>query len=314
VFLSVILDSSGNIYGTTSSGGSGGCGTVFALSGSTLTTLYSFTCGTDGGTPLAGVIRDRSGNLYGTAQSGGTNSAGVAYEVTSSGTFNVIYSFCSYLGCPDGAQPEGGLAMDASGNLYGTTIIGGTSDYGTVYELSKTGNGWNETVLHSFTGSDSAYPTYASPTLGTQIIGKKKQRVIFGVTEQGGGAADMGTAFEMVRSKSGYTLTVLHSFIGQYGDGMNPYGTLIYLKGKLFGTTSGSGNSNYGSVFELTQDKNIWHEAVLHNFTDSGGDGGNPYSRVVADSSGNLYGVTAIGGSGNGGRNAGGGIVYEVTP
>ncbi len=302
----VALDPSGKIYGTTEIGGAGSCGIVFELSGSTLTTLHAFTCGTDGGYPYAGVIRDKKGNLYGTAESGGVNGYGVAYEI-SSGTYSVIYNFCSVSGCTDGENPTSGLAMDKKGNLYGVTPKGGTSNYGTVFELSKSGSNWTETVLHSFAGgsSDGAYPYFGSLTLGTQKIGKKQKSVIFGVTQQGG-ASNVGTAFEMIKSNTGYMLSLLHSFAGS-GDGSYPEGTLTYLGNKLFGTTNGGSSSDHGTVFELTRKKKAWNHTVLYSFTGSS-DGGYPYSGVVADAGGNLYGVTEVGGS------SGAGVVYKVKP
>jgi uncharacterized repeat protein (TIGR03803 family) len=318
----VILDSSGNIYGTTSAGGTSNCGTVFKLSGSTLTTLYSFTCGTDGGVPSGSVIRDKSGNLYGTASQGGNLACnlgcGVAYEISSSGAFSVIYSFCSSGGCPDGATPEGSLAMDDSGRVYGMTGFGGFKNAGTVFQLSKAGHGWKEVVLHSFHNSDGfAYPSYGGVTLGKEKIGNRN--VLFGVAGQGGSKSGGGSAFEMAKSKHGFKLTVLHNFVGDNGDGLAPYGTLLELNGKIFGTTYGGGNSTFcgigcGTVFELTHKKNAWTETVLYTFSGSF-DGGLPLTGLVADPGGNLYGLTTSGGTS--GKSCNGepcGVVYEVTP
>jgi uncharacterized repeat protein (TIGR03803 family) len=308
---SVILDSFGDIYGTTKIGGGGGCGTVFKLSGSMLTTLYSFTCGSDGGKPDAGVILDRKGNLYGTTNLygafGNGNGGGVAYEISNLGTFNVIYTFCSVSACADGNSPAAGLVIGSGGALYGTTTYGGKKpcDCGTVFKLSKSHNGWVETVLHRFTGgtNDGANPTSASLTLITQTIGKKKRGAIFGVTIVGG-SADLGTVFRMFKSKSGYTFRLLHSFAGT--DGSAPLGTLTVVKGKLIGTTYGGFFSNTGCVFQLAPNNQTWTESVLYSFS-GGSDGSNPVSGVVVDSVGNLYGVTGTGGFGQG-------VVYEVTP
>ena len=314
----LIRDESGNFYGTTSSGGSGagcssGCGTVFELSGSILTTLYTFTGGSDGAAPEAGVIRDNNGNLYGTAPSGGNaNGAGVVYEVSATGKFSVLYRFCPTGGCPDGAEPFGGLAIDQQGNLYGTTVYGGARDYGTVYELSpSSGGGWKQTVLHSFARSDGAFP-FSGLTLSTLKIGGRQQTVMFGVTTQGGGAAGEGTAFELNKSSHDYRVTVLHSFIDRYGDGGYPECTLTVANGRIFGTTvQGGAHSGYettGTVFELIHAK-TWTEKVLYSF--DGTDGSAPYSGVVADSKGHLYGVASEGGNSEG---YGSGVVYEVTP
>ncbi len=315
-FGDVILDPSGAIYGTTEAGGGGNCGTVWKLSGSTLTTLHSFTCGNDGGDPEGGVIRDERGNLYGTAQEGGTSNDGVAYEISASGTFSVIHSFCP-LNCVhrlDGAVPNG-LAVDAAGNLYGTTVYGGDfkcddggGDYGcgTVFEISRSGRGWKERVLHSFHG-EGMFPL-GGPTLATRKSGGKKRRVIFGDTSGGGGTGD-GIVFQMIESKNGgYKFKVLHTFNGR--DGASPVSALTVVKGNLYGTTPIGGNPGAGVVFRLKKSGKTWIETVLYNFT-GGSDGQFPVSEV-ADSNGNLYGETQGGGSDNCFRGCG--VVYAVTP
>jgi uncharacterized repeat protein (TIGR03803 family) len=269
--------------------------------------LHSFS-GVDGEHPFGGLIMDAAGNLYGTTAMGGKRVAlgGVAFEISSVGTYSVLYNFCSLSECSDGQLPFGGLAMDRKGNLYGTTSEGGASKNGTVFELSKSGGRWTETVLHSFAGGDGdgACPMYGSLTLGT-TTGKKNETLIFGVTTHGG-ASDKGTAFELVQATKGPAFTVLHSFSTRSA-GTSPFGTLLNVKGKLFGTTAFKGSSCCGTVFELTRKNNTWVETVLYSFT-GGGDGGYPYGGVVADSSGNLYGVAYTGG-----RNTYG-VVFKVKP
>jgi uncharacterized repeat protein (TIGR03803 family) len=307
----VILDSSGDIYGTTKFGGSGGCGTVFKVSGSKFTTLYTFTCGSDGGKPDAGVILDKRGNLFGTTQLYGSfgngNGGGVAYEISTSGTFSVIYTFCSVSACADGNSPDAGLLLDGSGDIYGTTAYGGTESCscGTVFKLSKSPQAWMETVLHSFSGGndDGANPTFATLTLGTQTIGTIKKRVLFGVTV-GGGPDDLGTVFEMLKTNNGYSFRLLHNFGGP--DGAAPFGTLALKNGILFGTTYAGGAFGNGTVFELAPNNETWNESVIYAFS-GGSDGGSPNSGVVADSAGHLYGLTGNGGFGQG-------VAYEVTP
>jgi uncharacterized repeat protein (TIGR03803 family) len=310
-FGGVILDLSGNVYGTTEGGGTGNGGIIFKLKRKSNgewseSVLHSFS-GLDGAHPFAGLIGDAAGNLYGTTAVGGTGVAlgGVAYEISSSGVYSVLYNFCSVSGCTDGQAPFGGMAMDEKSHLYGTTSEGGTSGKGTVFELSKSGGIWTETVLHSFAGgnSDGAYPMYGSPTLGTPT-GKKKETLIFGVTTKGG-TSNEGTAFEIVRSTTGRAFTVLHSFTRSVGT--SPFGTLVNVKGRLFGTTGFNGSSCCGTVFELTRKNKTWSKTVLYSFT-GGSDGGYPYSGVIADSSGNLYGVTYTGG-----RNTYG-VVFKVKP
>jgi len=306
----LILGPSGGLYGTTELGGGGGCGTVFRLFGSTLTTLYSFMCGNDGGKPDAGVILDKPGNLYGTTRLygafGDANGGGTAYEISSVGTFSVIHPFCSVSACADGSSPQADLVMDSGGAIYGTTTYGGSTSCGcgTVFKLSRSHNGWVESVLHRFVGgsNDGANPTFASLALGTQKIGKKEECAIFGVTSAGG-SANFGTVFRMLKSKNGYTFHLLHSFAVSDA---SPLGSLTFVKGKLIGTTYGAYPYSYGNVFQLAQNNGTWTESEVYRFS-GGSDGANPVSGVVADSVGNLYGVTGIGGFGAG-------VVYEVMP
>lgn len=149
------IDAAGNIYGTTTFGGSGiGFGTLFKLvhngAGWTFNLLYSFQGGSDGGHPESGVVLDSAGNLYGCNTYGGQFAFGVVYEVNTTGTYSVIYN-------PRGSC-FGDLAMDNAGNLYGTTYSGGSDDGGTIFELSPSGSGWTATILHSFAGPEGAYP------------------------------------------------------------------------------------------------------------------------------------------------------------
>jgi uncharacterized repeat protein (TIGR03803 family) len=141
----LLADATGNLYGTSSSGGANGYGTVFQLDPSgTLTVLYSFTDGSDGGDPTAGLIADTAGNLYGTTLEGGATGScnrpygcGTVFQLTPSGALTVLHTFTG----SDGAGPEAGLIADAAGNLYGTTHSGGAGTScvqgcGTVFELS----------------------------------------------------------------------------------------------------------------------------------------------------------------------------------
>lgn len=311
---SVTLDLAGNIYGTTTGAGNGTCGTAFEFTAGVLNTLHSFGCSLDGGNPVGDLMR-AGGNLYGTASGGGENGWGVVYEISHAGKFSVLYSFCQLANCADGAVPSGGLAADSHGNLYGTTFNGGdlkcvyaTPGCGTVFQLSKVGSVWHEHVLHKFTGSsnDGANPLYASLTLTTEEIAGAKVFMIFGVTSAGG-KGGAGTAFQIIQETTGgYGFKVLHSFTCCYGDGAMPEGTLLLSSGHLIGTTPIGGNSDSGSVFELSLKNGVWTETILYNFL-NGADGGHPYSGVIADTHGNLYGVA----SSDGGEF---GAVYELTP
>jgi uncharacterized repeat protein (TIGR03803 family) len=302
----VVMDSSGNLYGTTSGGGPGDCGAVWEweTSSSTLIDLATFDCSVANG-PVGGVIMDKSGNLYGTAVAGGS-SAGVVYEV-SSGVLSVLYTFT---GGSDGAVPRSGLVIDSQGNLYGMTFKGGAYGYGTVFELSNSGGVWTETVLHSFnyaSTTDGANPSYGNLTLAGSPLGN----VIYGVTEYGG-SSGVGTVFEMMKLKKGYKFSLIHSFTNSGGDGGYPYATLTPLKGKLYGTTGGGGTSGFGTVFELTPGSTGWTETILYNFT-GGNDGNDPMAGLAADSKGNLYGATVSGGSSTA-CTGGCGVLFELQP
>ena len=141
----LIMDPSGNLYGTTDSGGTSDVGTVFKLlpDGSEIV-LYSFSGGSDGAYPYAGLILDTTGNFYGTTKQGGTSDQGTVFQITPSGELTILYSFA---GGDDGANPLAGLVMDEAGNLYGTTSLGGIENYGTIFKLAPDGT---ESVLHSF--------------------------------------------------------------------------------------------------------------------------------------------------------------------
>lgn len=179
-FGGLILDTSGNLYGTTATGSFFGCGAIFKLdTAGTLTVLYSFGPSPDGCGPGASLIQDANGNFYGTTGVGGVYGYGTVFRLDTTGKETVLYSFS---GTPDGANPEyAGLVRDAQGNLYGTTLQGGTNGFGTVFKLNSAGK---ETVIHSFTGgndglmpfggliSDSAGNLYGATTNGRGTVFK----------------------------------------------------------------------------------------------------------------------------------------------
>jgi uncharacterized repeat protein (TIGR03803 family) len=166
----LIRDTSGNLYGTTQSGGANSYGTVFKLTAQgNESVLWSFGHGTDGAGPQDGLIMDPSGNLYCTTGGGGggTYGSGTVFKLTPPSTIggnwseSILWSFCSQSACADGESPSAGLLMDASGNLYGTTVYGGAHPggpryAGVVFKLTAQGN---ESVLWSFgSGTDGAGP------------------------------------------------------------------------------------------------------------------------------------------------------------
>jgi uncharacterized repeat protein (TIGR03803 family) len=152
---SLVADANGNLYGTTSGGGSDYAGTVFKITSQGVeSVLHSFQGGADGAVPQAGLILDATGNLYGTTQDGGgINDYGTVFKITPQNVETVLYSF---RGVNDGANPYAGLILDATGNLYGTTAHGGFNNYGTVFKITPQGQ---ETVLYRFqSGSNGAVP------------------------------------------------------------------------------------------------------------------------------------------------------------
>jgi uncharacterized repeat protein (TIGR03803 family) len=184
----VIRDTSGNLYGTTIAGGPGNWGTVFKLDAAGKETiLFTFTGGggtTDGNNPLAGLVRDAAGNLYGTTENGGgMHDAGTIFKVDQTGNETVLHTFYTTPG--DGSIPEATLIRDAAGNLYGSTAFGGTYGFGTVFKYDTAGN---ETVLHSFNGTDGKYPQGG---LAMDAAGN-----IYGTCQQGG-TFRLGTVFKI---------------------------------------------------------------------------------------------------------------------
>lgn len=316
-FAGVTIGPDGALYGTTFyGGGSGcglGCGTVYRLSPppatcqSTLcswieTVLYRFSGSADGGMPFAGVVFDHAGNLYGTTTSGGLNNCGgsgcgVVYKLTRSGggwTEAVLYSFT---GAADGASPRAGLAFDSAGNLYGTTVGGGSSGQGVVFQLQPSGAGWTENVLYSFSGGADG---------GGPIAGL----ILDSLGNLYGSSANDGTGlckvFELSPSGGSWNFALLYSFTS--AEGANCAANLAMDSlGNLYGTTAGGGTYQNGVVFKLTPSGGNWTYTALHEFT-GGSDGEDSFSTLVFDSGGNLYGTASLGGS------HGAGVVWEISP
>jgi uncharacterized repeat protein (TIGR03803 family) len=324
----LIFDSSGNLYGTTGTGGGTdcNCGTVFELSpngsgGWTETILHSFQGGSDGSGPSAGLIFDQAGNLYGTTfEGGGVNHLGTVFELSPSGnggwTETILYRFEGVDGGPEGPQ---GVTFDQKGNLYGTAQ-GGQSDCGpfdsacgTVFELSPNGSGgWTETLIFSF--PFPGHNGYA-PNPGLILDGAGN---LYGTNQSGGlgpcySRLGCGTAFELSPNTSGdWTEAVLYSFSATSGGGTEPAAGLIFdQSGNLYGTAylGGTGcDADCGTVFELSPNgTGGWTETTLHSFQ-GGSDGGNPVAGLNFDKNGNLYGSTLHGGP------YGYGTVFELSP
>jgi len=274
----------------------------------TFTLLYSFQGASDGANPYDGVVLDAAGNLYGTTKYGGypcipSVGCGTVFKLDTTGTKAVLYAF---RGQPlDGNYPQARLLRDAAGNLYGTTIYGGSSrcrdlGCGTVFKADTSGN---ETVLYKFTGRPGG--RYPSANLVRDAAGN-----LYGTTSEGGGA-DLGTVFKLDRTGKE---TVLHSFTGG-ADGTYPIaGLLRDPAGNLYGTTTSGGASacnppyGCGTVFKLDT---TGVKIVLYSFTGVP-DGYYPAANLVRDAAGNLYGTTAQGGASECNPPYGCGTVFKV--
>ncbi len=255
-FGALVLGTNGNFYGSTESGGptyaidgcGNGCGTVFKMTPKgALTTLYSFcaqlNC-TDGAHPWGALVQGANGNLYGTTSQDGANGGGSVFELTLAGQLTTLYSFCSQPNCSDGGDPVAGLVQAADGNFYGTTEGGGSSNNGTVFEITPAGT---FTSLYSFCSqakcTDGGDPQDA-PIQATDGN-------FYGTTLQGG-AHNAGTLFEI--SPAG-KLTTLYSFCSQPGctDGIQPIAGLTQAtNGTFYGSTSAGGSANRGTIFTFS--------------------------------------------------------------
>ena len=348
-FGGLVIDSAGNLYGTTAVGGTGGCsvlgtlmgcGTVYELSPPaqkggawTETVLYSFQGGKDGDLPWGDLVFNSAGNLYGATEFGGGKGTtcdpifpycGTVFELspprTKGGKWKekVLHSFA---GGTDGANPNGGLVLDNKGAVYGTSQIGGDQEgecrpngCGTVFALrlpAKSGGKWTEKPLFRFNGQDGATPNAG-------VILAESGR-LYG-TAYAGGTSGNGAVFCLTAPKVGRGLwneTVLYRF-NDADDGANPEGALVFDgSGDLYGTTyTGSGGSQRGTVFRMKPPETKggpWTLGTVHGFTGIP-DGENPAAGLVFGKGGNLYSTTQYGGTGSGCSFTGCGTVFEVSP
>jgi uncharacterized repeat protein (TIGR03803 family) len=288
---SLVVDSAGDVIGTTSNGGKAchrsGCGTIFKLTpDGSETQIYDFHGRARDGERPNGVISDSAGNLYGTTglttEDCLDTGCGSVFELGADGTYSTIYTFH---GGADGGLPSSALIRDSNGNFYGTTGYGGdmtcnkSTGCGTVFKVAPDGT---EQVIYAFKGgSDGIWP------IGNLVLDSGGN--LYG-TAWKGGSATYGVVFKI--GPDG-TESLLHTFTGQ-PDGIVPRGGLIAdHQGNLYGTTENGGASNYGTVFEITPGGT---EVILHSFA-GGADGYQPTSQLTMDSLGNLYGTTSSGGA-----------------
>ena len=314
----LVMDAQGNLYGTTYWGGSTncfhtyGCGVVYELSpgsnGWKETILYVFQGGSDGAYPEYGtLVRDAKGSLYGTTAYGGSaswpNGNGVVFKLSKSsgGWKEQVYAFGSNAPS-DGANPYGGVTLDAAGNIYGTTYYGGTEGNGTVFKITASGT---ESVLYSFTGGTDGADPMAAPVLDPT------GNLYGGTTFAGDPNCSCGTIYKV--DPTGVE-TVLHTFTGYPNDGASPHAPLLRdNSGNLYGTTYYGGNSKSadctdnnqpigcGTVFQMAPSGK---ERILNlNYQT---EGGQVYAGV-AFYAGALYGATSSGGS------RGDGVVFKIS-
>lgn len=311
----LVFDKSGNLYGTTVTGGAYNAGTVFELSPSangmwTETVLHSFAAEGDGRAPECNLIFDSKGNLYGTTSAGGNvvGTTGTVFELSpgqSGWTETILYSFTGSINGPDGDVPIGGLVMDSHGRLYGMTQSGGAYGNGAVYMLVPYPKGYKEAIIYSFDGADGS-----QPSAGLTI---KPGNQLYGTTSFGGTAPECpfcGVIFSLSRQADGsWTENVLHAMLGS--DGYLPVGPVVFdEKGNLYAASQSGGINAGGSVFMLTPTASgEWHETVLHLFNfkfPDGKDGDQPYAGVTYGK-GKIVGTTSSGGIYDKG------IVFEAT-
>jgi uncharacterized repeat protein (TIGR03803 family) len=269
-----VLDSSGNLFGTTHIGGANGYGTVFEVANGTnaITALASFN--TANGNGSAGVAVDSSGNLFGTTANGGDNSDGMVFEIAQGS--GVITTMVSFNGA-NGRNVVGTVVLDSSGNIFGTTSQGGTSNVGTVYEIT-----------HG-SGVISSLASFNSTNGGNLHVGVvlDSSGNLFGATYRGGANND-GTVYEIAQGSG--AITDLASLEGT--NGINPGGVALDSSGNLFGTASGGGANSDGTVFEIAQGSGVITTLASFNSTNGASPNG-----VIMDPSGNLFGTTYGGGT-----------------
>jgi len=255
----------------------------------TFSVLYSFAGPPDGKAPDSTLLLDGSGNIYGVTYGGGASYEGTAFKLSSSGKETVLYSFLSGYG-----NRPNSVMQDDKGTLYGTTTYGGSYGQGAVFKVDQKGN---ETVLYNFRGGDKSFG------FNPNALIRDEQGNLYGITMfggQAGGCFGGGCGIVFQLDPTGKQ-TVLYIFKGGT-DGGYPSGPIVRdAAGNLYGETAYGGDLSClsprgcGTVFKLdTSGK----ETVLHSFTGKGGDGAQPWSGLVSDKDGNLYGSTHIGGTG----------------
>lgn len=298
----LLLDSAGNLYGTTYQGGSNNSGVVYELSPTSggqwsTKTLYNFG-GDSGGLCLGGLAEDAQGNLYGGTWRGGTYDEGVVFKLTpgSNGqwAYTTLYTFTV-------AGPQTGLVFDAAGNLYG----GG--EFGIFVLTPNSGGGWTESTAYTFTKADGDNP------FGDLVFDAAGNLYS---TNQAGGVNGGGTALKLTPSSGlTWTSTVMASFPSNSQDGISPFAGLSFdSAGNVYGTTISGGSFQRGVVFKLTPGaEGTWTESVVKSLT-GGRNGSGPDAGVIVDNANNIFGTASSGGLQSCLNGAGCGIVFKIIP
>jgi uncharacterized repeat protein (TIGR03803 family) len=281
----LVQGANGLFYGTTDQGGAANAGVVFEVaSNGTMSVLYSFTNGVDGGYPEAGLVLGNDGNYYGTTFEGGTNGVGALFKISPEGSFQTLYSFTAFDvngDNNDGAYPAASLISANDGNLYGTTVEGGANGFGTIFKISTSGS---FSLVYAFSALDiNGFNSDGASPQAALVQGSDGN--FYGTTSDGG-SAGAGTVFKYVVSQS--TLSPLYSFTGG-DDGAGPVAALVQgTNGNYYGTASGGGSNSFGALFEITSGGAFTR---LYSFA-NGADGGDPVAPLALGSDGNFYGTS----------------------
>jgi uncharacterized repeat protein (TIGR03803 family) len=259
--------------------------------------VYSFTGSDDGSDPATQLSFDATGNGYGTTVSGGFYGYGTVFELQrlSGGKFQEIVLY-SFTGGADGKNPYGGVTFDANGNLYGTTVSGGSGGVcsgdgcGVVFELTNNAGNWTESVLYNFTGADDG----SGPGGGVVFDPAGN---LYGTTPDGGKFSE-GVVYQLSPQGNTWQQTVLHAFTGGNDGGVGSLGLLLLdPSGNLYGVAEVGGAHSAGTVFRLSPVAGgKWNFTTLYAFKGMP-DAGFPYGGLITDGKNNLYGTTYYGGA-----------------
>ena len=305
----LVPDGTGSRYGTTSNDANGGSAyeLTHGPSGWVVSTVTEFAHDGNGYAPMSRLTLGPDGALYGTTQYGGTPGScgglgcGAIFRLNPSAAYSrtTIYRFSG----PDGYWPAGELTFDRTGDIFGTTLAGGAYGGGTVFELVRNSNGWTESVIHGFDGSNDG-----GELMGGVIIDPAGN--LYGTAYFGGDRTCLcGLVFELSPSAGSWSYRELHVFQGAADGAWPKNGLIMDGSGNLYGTTSDQGPfGGSGTVFELSPSGDYWNLTTIRGFSGGSGTNPGPAGGVILDASGNLYGTTYATGF------YGQGSVFELTP